>query len=77
MKIILASKSGVRKNVLMSSQATNLSTEDMIDLSNYYNHQKPNIKAAAANEDVLILGETIYRGGIINHNIHTTPNFNN
>ena len=26
-------KSGVRKNVLMSSQATNLSTEDMIDLS--------------------------------------------
>ena len=59
-------KSGVRKNVLMSSQATNLSTEDMIDLSNYCNHQKPNIKAASANEDVLILGETIYRGGIIN-----------
>tara|TARA_B100001758_G_scaffold154428_1_gene133065 strand:- start:379 stop:1041 length:663 start_codon:yes stop_codon:yes gene_type:complete len=62
-------KSGVRKNVLMSSQATNLSTEDMIDLSNYYNHQKPNIKAAAANEDVLILGETIYRGGIINREV--------
>ena len=59
-----AFKDGVRKNALMNSQAMGLSDQDIIDLASYYNSvpaEKLNIEAS---EDVIALGQNIYRGGI-------------
>ncbi|EIJ42681.1 cytochrome c553 [Beggiatoa alba B18LD] len=55
-------KAGVRDNALMTPQAMALSEQEIADLSAYFASQtkKPN---AAANEELALKGEKIYRGG--------------
>lgn len=60
-------KSGKRVNALMSSQAANLTDEDMADLAAYFSSNKPQL--GAASEDVVDLGRQIYKGGILSKNI--------
>ncbi|MFK8081465.1 MAG: cytochrome c [Granulosicoccus sp.] len=55
-------RDGGRVNALMSGQATNLTDQDILDLSAYY-AQMPMIKGVASEEN-LTLGMNIYRGGI-------------
>ncbi|MFK7861478.1 MAG: cytochrome c [Granulosicoccus sp.] len=55
-------RDGARVNALMSGQATNLSDQDILDLSAYY-AQMPKIEGVASEEN-LDLGMNIYRGGI-------------
>jgi cytochrome c553 len=54
-------KSGQRQNVLMSSQAMNLSEEDMADLAAYYASQT--LKVPGAVEGSVTRGAELYRGG--------------
>lgn len=58
-------RDGERVNALMSGQATNLSDQDILDLSAYFASMSP-IPGVASDEDpqALKLGENIYRGGI-------------
>lgn len=55
-------RDGGRVNALMSGQATNLSDQDILDLSAYY-AEMPKIEGAAIDEN-LTLVMNIYRGGI-------------
>lgn len=55
-------KSGERENAIMAGQVGNLSDEDMRDLSAYYAGLE--MEVGGANEDVVALGEKIYRGGL-------------
>lgn len=59
---LMAFKSGLRKNALMSSQAMLLSDEDMADLAVYY-ESLPNAVQSIADEKLLVSGEALYRGG--------------
>jgi len=63
-------RDGERVNALMSGQATNLSDQDILDLAAYFAGMNP-IPGVASDEDpeALLLGETIYRGGITSENI--------
>ncbi|MEO0423399.1 MAG: c-type cytochrome [Pseudomonadota bacterium] len=54
-------RSGQRKNVLMSSQAVNLSDEDIKDLAAYFSSQP--LKVPGAVEGTVEKGEKLYRGG--------------
>lgn len=55
-------RDGNRVNALMSGQATNLSDQDILDLSAYYGAMTKHENVAS--EDNLTLGMNIYRGGI-------------
>ena len=55
-------KGGQRKNVLMSSQAMNLSEQDMRDLAAYFEAQTPAV-LEAANPDTVARAQRLYRGG--------------
>jgi cytochrome c553 len=55
-------RDGNRNNALMSSQATNLSDQDILDLSAYYSSMEK-IQGVASEEN-LEEGMNIYRGGI-------------
>ena len=55
-------RDGNRNNALMSGQATNLSDQDILDLSAYF-AAMDKIQGVASEED-LELGMNIYRGGI-------------
>jgi len=55
-------KSGMRKNVLMASQAMGLTKRQMADLGAYYAAQK-SPRAAAKNAKLAKKGENLYRGG--------------
>lgn len=55
-------RDGNRVNALMSGQATNLSDEDIQDLSAYFAAMPKHENVAA--EENLTLGQDIYRGGI-------------
>lgn len=57
-------KSGARKNPVMNGIAAPLSDQDMKDLAAYYAglERKP---SAAANKELALAGQKIYRGGII------------
>lgn len=57
-----AFKSGQRQNALMSSQAMQLSDQDMADLAVYF-ESLPVGAQSVANVDMLRQGEAIYRGG--------------
>lgn len=57
-----AFQKGQRENVLMSSQAMNLSEDDMADLAAYYASQTLTGREADAKQ--VSLGESIYRGGV-------------
>lgn len=54
-------KSGARENALMSPMAAGLSVEDMADIAAYYARQQPTLGAVP--EELVELGEQIYRGG--------------
>lgn len=55
-------KSHQRVNPLMNSQVATLSDQDMLDIAAYFAAQEP--APGAADESLLALGESIYRGGI-------------
>jgi cytochrome c553 len=59
---LMAFKSGLRKNALMSSQAMLLSDEDMADLAVYF-ESLPSAVQSVADEKLLARGEALYRGG--------------
>ncbi len=54
-------KSGERKDATMQPQVANLSEQDMEDIAAYFSSQKT--KPGIADEKVVKLGETLYRGG--------------
>ncbi|MEM9384021.1 MAG: c-type cytochrome [Pseudomonadota bacterium] len=54
-------RSGKRQNMLMSSQAANLSDEDIKDLAAYFSSQT--LKVPGAVEGTVTKGEKLYRGG--------------
>lgn len=63
-------KDNVRVNVLMNSQAVNLTDQDMQDLAAYYSSQAPSKGSADPDKDfqgdkLYKIGERIYRGGNI------------
>ena len=58
---LVAFKSGVRKNALMSPMAANLSEQDISDLAVYYSSQKVTI--GKADPALVETGESLYRGG--------------
>lgn len=61
-------KSGERKNPLMNAQAAPLSEEDMWDLAAYYARQELE-PGAAADAELALAGQRIYRGGIREANV--------
>lgn len=61
-------KTGERKNPLMSPQAAPLSEQDMRDLAAFYAAQKLE-PGAAADKDLALAGQEIYRGGVREANV--------
>jgi len=61
-KQLMDFKEGRRVNASMTGMVAPLSEEDMRDLAAFYEGQAP--KAVAVDDELLELGETIYRGGI-------------
>lgn len=59
---LMAFKSGLRKNALMSSQAMLLSDEDMADLAVYF-ESLPGAVQSVADASLITRGEALYRGG--------------
>ncbi len=59
---LMAFKTGLRKNALMSSQAMLLSEEDMADLAVYY-ESLPVAVQTVADAGLIARGEALYRGG--------------
>lgn len=62
-------RDGIRKNALMNAQAMNLSDQDIIDLASYYNSLQGKKGKVQAGEKIIRLGESIYRGGILDRGI--------
>ena len=60
-------KDGMRSDPLMSPQAANLSEQDMHDLAAYFQSQTRT--PGAADAELVDLGESIYRGGIIDKDV--------
>ena len=62
-------KSGVRDNAIMKGMAATLATDDDVrNVAWWLSTQKPNA-GAAADKDLVLLGERIYRGGISERSI--------
>ena len=59
-----AFRDGTRKNALMSPQAMGLSDIDIIEIAKYYNSIPSKRGKISASENVVELGQSIYRGGI-------------
>ncbi len=57
-------KSGTRKNPIMSGMVAPLSEQDMRDLAAYYATLPPK-PGAATNKELALVGQRIYRGGIV------------
>ncbi len=57
-------KNGIRKNDLMNAQAMNLTDQDILDLASYYNSVRAKKGKATGGEELIKLGQSIYRGGI-------------
>ena len=57
-------KAGKRANPIMSGMAAALTDGDMKDIAAFYNGKKA-VEGAAKNKDLVMLGEKIYRGGIM------------
>ena len=64
-----AFRDGKRKNALMSSQAMGLSDEDIEDLAAYYNSIPADKGSLQADDDIIALGQNIYRGGIYERDV--------
>lgn len=60
-------KNGDRDSPQMTGLLTNLDRQDFEDIAAYYASQEP--KVGAADEELVALGETIYRAGIKRKNI--------
>ena len=56
-------KEGKRKNSIMSGMAAALTPEDMRNIAAFYASKKPK-PGTAKNQDLVAVGEKIYRGGI-------------
>ncbi|OGI40037.1 MAG: hypothetical protein A2140_03170 [Candidatus Muproteobacteria bacterium RBG_16_62_13] len=56
-------KSGARKNPVMQGMVAGLSARDMQDLGAFYTSQTPMTDVAAGRQELVTLGEKIYRGG--------------
>jgi cytochrome c553 len=59
-----AFRDGTRKNALMSPQAMGLSDIDIIEISKYYNSIPAKRGKISASDNLVELGQSIYRGGI-------------
>ena len=57
-------KSGARKNPVMLGMASTLTPDDMKNLGEYFQQQKPKPRAAK-DPELVKLGQQIYRGGIM------------
>lgn len=55
-------KAGTRADPTMQGMAALLSDEDMVNVAAYFESQKP--KAVAFDDELIEMGESIYRGGI-------------
>ena len=62
-------KSGARENALMAPPAAALGEQDILDLAAYYAAQTPALGVARAAAPLLRLGETIYRGGVLERKV--------
>ena len=67
-KQLIEFKAGKRNNAIMKGMATPLSDEDMKHVAAFYagKQAKPGF---AKNKDTVLLGEKIYRGGILERNV--------
>jgi cytochrome c553 len=61
-------KPAERQNPIMMGMAANLSDDDMKALGAYFESQKPRPRAAR-DAELVKLGQTIYRGGILSKNV--------
>lgn len=57
-------KSGARKNPIMNGMVAALSEQDMKDLAAYFASLQPK-PGAAANKDLALAGQRLYRGGVM------------
>ncbi len=64
-----AIQSGQRSAPLMTGQLDNLSEQDLADMAAFYAQQTPALGGADGDEALLVLGEQIYRGGLLERNI--------
>lgn len=61
-------KAGKRQNPIMQGMAASLSEEDMRNVAAFYASKQAEA-GAAADKDLVLLGEKIYRGGLADRNI--------
>lgn len=61
-------KAGKRQNAIMQGMAAPLSEQDMRNVAAFYG-SKPAVQGNAAQKDLVMLGERIYRGGIADKQI--------
>ncbi|MFN3886905.1 MAG: c-type cytochrome [Aquabacterium sp.] len=62
-KQLMEFKEGKRKNAVMNGMAAALTPEDMRNVAAFYGSKKPPV-GTAKNQELVALGERIYRGGI-------------
>jgi cytochrome c553 len=56
-------KDGTRVNAIMMGMAMPLNEQDMVNIATYLSKQAPSL-GVAENKDTILLGQSIYRGGI-------------
>jgi len=56
-------KDGTRVNAIMMGMAMPLNEQDMVNIATYLSQQAPSL-GVAENKDTILLGQSIYRGGI-------------
>jgi cytochrome c553 len=56
-------KDGTRVNAIMMGMAMPLNDQDMINIATYLSQQAPS-QGVAENKETILLGQSIYRGGI-------------
>ncbi len=61
-------KAGKRQNPIMQGMAASLSEEDMRNVAAFYASKQAE-PGAAADKDLVLLGEKIYRGGLADRNV--------
>ncbi|MCC7152467.1 MAG: c-type cytochrome [Rubrivivax sp.] len=61
-------KAGKRVNAIMQGMVAALSPEDMQLLAGFYGGKKP-VQGTAQNKDTVLLGEKIFRGGILERSV--------
>ena len=64
-----AFRDGIRKNALMSPQAMGLTDQDIVEIAKYYNSVPAKKGKITATDNVIELGQSIYRGGIADRGV--------